>query len=65
MTPLKFNSLKICFKTPAGIVKAADGVSLKENEGDIFGMWENPVAESQPQAVRFLISSVPLREGPV
>lgn len=38
MTPLKINSLKTCFKTPAGIVKAVDGVSLKVNENEVLGI---------------------------
>ena len=38
MTPLKINSLKTCFKTPAGIAKAVDGVSLKVNEGEVLGI---------------------------
>jgi oligopeptide/dipeptide ABC transporter ATP-binding protein len=38
MTPLKINSLKTYFKTPAGTVKAVDGVSLKVNEGEVLGI---------------------------
>jgi len=38
MTPLKINSLKTCFKTPAGIVKAVDGVSLEVNENEVLGI---------------------------
>ncbi len=38
MTPLKINSLRTCFKTPAGIVKAVDGVSLKVNKNEVLGI---------------------------
>ncbi|OPX38868.1 MAG: peptide ABC transporter ATP-binding protein [Desulfobacteraceae bacterium 4484_190.2] len=38
MTPLEINSLKTCFKTPTGIVKAVDGVSLKVNENEVLGI---------------------------
>ena len=38
MTPLKINSLKTWFKTPAGIVKAVDGVSLKVNDNEVLGI---------------------------
>ncbi len=38
MTLLKINSLHTCFKTPAGIVKAVDDVSLNVNEGEVLGI---------------------------
>ncbi len=38
MTLLKITSLNTYFKTPAGIVKAVDGVGLKVNQGEVLGI---------------------------
>jgi len=38
MTLLKIISLNTYFKTPAGIVKAVDGVSLEVNQGEVLGI---------------------------
>ncbi len=38
MTLLKITSLNTYFKTPAGIVKAVDGVSLEVNQGEVLGI---------------------------
>ena len=38
MTLLDVRSLHTFFKTPSGIVKAVDGVSLKAKKGEILGI---------------------------
>lgn len=38
MTVLQINSLRTCFNTSTGIVKAVDGVSLEVNNGEVLGI---------------------------
>lgn len=38
MPVLQINSLRTCFNTPTGIVKAVDGVSLEVNNGEVLGV---------------------------
>jgi oligopeptide/dipeptide ABC transporter ATP-binding protein len=38
MAVLQIKSLRTCFNTPSGIVKAVDGVSLDINDGEVMGI---------------------------
>ena len=50
MTLLQINNLQTFFRTPQGVAKAVDGVSLEMEEGEVLGIVGDKVRLRQERA---------------